>query len=213
MFRDRKEAALLLAEKLKKFENTGSIVLAIPRGGVVIGYEISKHLNLPLEIVLIKKIGHPFNREYSIGAVSLFGAVINDSTGIPQQFIRKEINRARNLLEQKHDLYLPGKKPADMKGKTAIIVDDGIATGNTMLAIIDLLRESEASKIIIAVPVASRSMKIELSRLVDEVIILTTPDDFHAVSQVYEEFGQVSDDKVISLIRNSAHVRHAPETR
>lgn len=201
MFKDRKHAAQILAERLKKYKNAKGVILAIPRGGVALGYEIAMELNLPLEIMLTQKIGHPLSREFSIGSVSLFGSVIRDDFGIPEDYLIQEIEAAKRNLEMKHKLFMSGRKPVEFRNKTVIIVDDGIATGNTMLSIIQLLKKSEPAKIIIAVPVASKNAIETIKANVDVLLYcLIIPDNFYAVSQVYENFEQVSDDEVIKLL-------------
>lgn len=207
MFKNRNHAAKIIAEKLKEYRNGKGVVLAIPKGGVILGYELAKELNLPLEIMLSQKIGHPYNKEYSIGSVSLYGAVIRDVFGITEEYLKKEIEIARNNLKMKHKLYMSGRKPVDFRNKIVIIADDGIATGNTMLSIIEMVSKSEPAQIVIAVPVASSSA-IEIIKENVNVLIycLTIPENFYAVSQVYESFEQVSDDEVINLL-NEANKR------
>lgn len=202
MFRDRKHAARILADKLEKYAGTDGVVLAIPRGGVVLGYELANILGLPLEIVLTQKIGHPYNQEYSIGSVSLFGAVFNDDFGVDENYIRRETEAARKVLREKYEMYMSGRTPVDFKNKIVILADDGIATGNTMLSVIEMLIRGKAAEIIVAVPVASHSAIRKISSYVNVMIYcLTIPDNFCAVSQVYESFEQVSDEEVVELLR------------
>lgn len=203
MFKDRNDAAMQLAKKLDKYKNQNAIVLAIPRGGVPIGYTIAKELGLPMEIVLSKKIGHPQNPEYAIGSVSLQGAIINDDTsGIPQQYIDNETKRILKELEEKFKLFMGDHKPADLNNKIVIIVDDGIATGSTILATVDTIKKNNPQKIIIAVPVAPPSAALKLEKNVNEFVCLLTPLLFRGVGQFYHDFSQVSDDEVIQLLRD-----------
>ena len=153
ILQDRKEAGILLSQKLEKYQNSDAIILAVPRGGVPIGYEISKNLHLPLDIILSKKIGHPLNKEYAIGAVSLDSTIINQHPDIPKEYIEREIKHLRESMKDKYNLYMGYRKPANIKGKTVIVVDDGIATGNTLLASIEMLKKRHPKKIIVAVPV------------------------------------------------------------
>lgn len=209
MFKDRYDAALQLAQKLEKYRNKNGIVLAVPRGGIPLGYVIAKELGLPLEVILSKKIGHPQNPEYAIGSVSLNGFVINDNvTDVSMDYIRRESDRILKVLKKKFKLYMDGHKPTDLKDKTVIIVDDGIATGSTVLATVETVRKTKPKEIVIAVPVAPPATVNELSKTVDEMICLLTPYDFMGVGQFYLNFSQVSDDEVIQLLRDVNKMRN-----
>lgn len=201
MFKDRYEAALQLAKKLKKFKNKDGIVLAVPRGGVPIGYVIAKELGLPLEVILSKKIGHPYNSEFAVGSVSLYGTVINDSViDFSMEYISREVERILRSLKEKNKLYMGDRKPTDLKNKTVIVVDDGMATGNTIMATIEGIRKSKPREIIIAVPVAPGSTVIKFQKLVDDFICLLMPENFSSVGQFYESFSQVDDEEVVHLL-------------
>lgn len=201
MFRNRIDAATQLAAKLSRYKNTNGIVLAIPRGGVTIGKEIAQELNFPLEIILSKKIGHPRNPEYAIGAVSELGMTVNENiTDVPMDYIEEEAARLQVQLQEKYKLFMGDKKPAALKNKIVILVDDGIATGNTILATISMIKKSSPKKLIVAVPVAPPDTARKISKEVDEFICLLTPSDFYAVGQFYEEFSQVSDEEVIKML-------------
>lgn len=202
MFRDRNHAGLLLAKKLEKYKNKNGIVLAVPRGGVPIGYIVAKELGLPLEIVLSKKIGHPRNPEFAIGSVSLNGAIVdNNVMDVSWEYLHDEANRILKSLKEKFKLYMGDKQASDLKGKTVIIVDDGIATGNTIRATIEGIRKNTPKEIIIAVPVAPASVLTKLSESADEIICLETPECFFGVGGFYEDFSQVSDAEVKQLLR------------
>jgi len=200
MFHDRTHAAFLLTHDLKKYQRADAIILAIPRGGVPIGYTIAHQLSLPLEVVLSKKIGHPDNPEYAIGSVSSTEMMLTDTEGISDAYIKSEIKRLRKLIEQKYSLFMDGRTPSDLKGKVVILVDDGLATGNTMLACIEQVRKSDPGKIVVAVPVSSNSAYRKVKEQVDELICLYTSVDFYAVGQFYENFSEVSDETVVKLI-------------
>lgn len=200
ILKDRIEAGLLLAEKLKKYHNSNSVVLAVPRGGVPIGYEIAKKLHLPLDIVLSKKIGHPNNKEFAIGAVSLDSMIIDEHPGVPNTYIDEEINRLRKLLKEKYKLYMGNRAPIDIKGKNVILVDDGIATGNTLLASINMLRKSEPAKITVAVPVLPYSTLNIFEQNTDEFVYLIASRSFRGVGGFYEDFNQVEDNEVIKIL-------------
>ena len=141
LLKDRIEAGLLLSEKLKKYQDTNSVILAVPRGGVPVGIVISKTLHLPLDIVLAKKIGHPSNKEFAIGAVSMNSMILDEHSDIPKKFIDDEIIRLRKQLDEKYGRYMGNRKPLDLENKNVILVDDGIATGNTLLSCITMLRK------------------------------------------------------------------------
>lgn len=207
MFTNRKQAGNLLAKELKQYHNkTGVVVVAIPRGGVPVGFEISQALNLPLEIVLSKKIGHPFNKEYAIGAVTLKSSVLSEAAEeVSHEYIEDETGRIRDLLKQRYDWYYGSKKPLELTNKIVIIVDDGIATGNTLISSIQLIVQEEPKQIVVALPVAPPSAlnKIRELRSVTKVICILETRNFHAVGQFYEKFDQVSDEEVITLLKKA----------
>jgi putative phosphoribosyl transferase len=200
MLKDRIEAGLLLAEKLKKYQNSNSIILAVPRGGVPIGHEIAKKLHLPLDIVLSKKIGHPYNKEFAIGAVSLDSMIIDEHPGVSNVYIDAEITRLRKLLKEKYELYMGNREPMDLKGKNVILVDDGVATGNTLLASIKMLRKQKPAKIIVAVPVLPYGTVAIFENNTDEFIYLIASKSFRGVGGFYEEFDQVEDEEVVKIL-------------
>lgn len=207
MFTNREEAGNLVAEKLLKYKaDKDAVIVAIPRGGIVTGYAIAKKLALPLEIVLSKKIGHPFNKEYAIGAVTLKNSILSDAAlEVSQVYIHDETEQIRKLLKQRLEWYYRDRKPIDLKDKTVILVDDGIATGNTMISCIQLIQLQNPSKIIVALPVAPASAykKIREMEEVEDAICLSTPINFQAVGQFYEEFNQVDDKEVIELLKKA----------
>lgn len=197
MFRDRMEAGLLLAAKLKKFQNDPGIVLAVPRGGVPVAYAVARELGFPLEVIFTKKIGHPMNKEYAIGAVSLTDYFVEPHADVTEEYVEQEVQRVRNRLKEMYSKFMDDKEPANLEGKTVIVIDDGIATGNTLMATVNVLRKSKPGKIVIGVPVASQSSVLKLSKEVDEVISLLIPEEFYGVGAFYEDFEQVSDEEVV----------------
>lgn len=201
LLKDRTEAGFLLSEKLKKYQDTNSVILAVPRGGVPVGFVISKTLHLPLDIVLAKKIGHPSNKEFAIGAVSMDSMILDEHSGIPQKYIDNEIIRLRQLLHEKYELYMGNRKPLDIKNKNVILVDDGIATGNTLLASITMLRKKNPAKIIVAVPVLPYDTVSLFEKNADEFIYLVASKYFRGVGGCYEEFNQVEDEEVIEMLQ------------
>ena len=150
MFKDRIDAGIQLAESLQHFKDEDVIVLAIPRGGLPLGAIVAKKLNAPLDVVLSKKIGHPYHKEYAIGAVSLENIVLTDARGATKSYIKEEIARIRKKLKQRYDLFYGEKSPKSLKNKVVIIVDDGIATGSTILATAELVRPKNPKKVIVA---------------------------------------------------------------
>ena len=200
MYADRIEAGLVLADQLKKYAGQPGVVLAVPRGGVPLGYIIARELKLPLEILLSKKIGHPNNPEYAIGAVSLTDSIIIPHEGVSNEYIESETLRIREKLRENYKKFMGDNKPTDLKDKIVIIVDDGIATGNTLLSTVKMLRNQKPAKIVIAVPVAPRSSVDKLSKLVDEMVVPLVPKEFYGVGGFYEDFEQVSDEDVLSYL-------------
>lgn len=200
ILQDRKEAAILLSDKLEKYENSDAVILAVPRGGVPIGYEIAKNLHLPLDIILSKKIGHPLNKEFAIGAVSLDSSFIDEHPDISAAYIESEIKKLRKSLVDKYNLYMGDRKPTDVKGKTVILVDDGIATGNTLLACVAMLRKSKPKKIVVAVPVVPFDTVNAIQQKADEFVYLIASKNFRGVGGFYEDFEQVNDNEVIRML-------------
>lgn len=209
LFKDRKHAGEELASRLREMRGTNAVVLAIPRGGLPLGAVISKRLGLPLDVVLTKKIGHPYNREYAIGAVSLKGRILEAQAGeADKAYIESETSRIRDLLKARDAQYHQKREALQIRGKKVILVDDGIATGSTMLATVDLLHQEGAEEIILAIPVAPPSAVRRLAEAVhvDRVVCLYEPRDFYAIGQFYENFGQVSDKEAIALLEGSSLV-------
>jgi predicted phosphoribosyltransferase len=198
MYLDRIEAGSILAKALAKYQGQPGVILAVPRGGVPIACVVARELHLPVELLLTKKIGHPRNSEYAIGAVSLTDRYLVQHEGIPEAYIEKETQRIRRRLNQMYHKFMgEDHRPEAMKGKTVIVIDDGIATGNTLMSAIALLRQEEPAHIIIAVPVASHKAIEKLSDLVDEIVCPLVPKTFLGVGAFYEHFDQVSDEEVI----------------
>jgi len=201
MFRDRIDAGLQLARKLKKYLGDPGVVLAVPRGGVPVAYAVANELGFPLEVILIKKIGHPMNKEYAIGAASLTDEFIIPNPEASQEYIDDEIERVRKKLKEMQHKFMWGKEPEDLKGKTVIVIDDGIATGNTLLMTVRMLRKKNPAKIVIGVPVASHNAIEKLEAEVDEVISVFVPEQFYGVGAFYEDFEQVNDEEVIYYLQ------------
>jgi len=209
MFRDRIEAGLLLADKLKKYKTDPGIVLAVPRGGVPVAYAVARELGFPIEVILTKKIGHPMNKEYAIGAASLTDYFIVPHDGVTEEYIQQELLRVRSRLKEMYTRFMGDKEPENLKGKTVIIIDDGIATGNTLMGTVNVLRKSNPGKIVIGVPVASKSAVQKLAKEVDEVIVVMIPEEFYGVGAFYEDFEQVSDEEVLLYLDKLRGLRKA----
>jgi putative phosphoribosyl transferase len=200
LYNNRQDAAEKLIPLLKEYIDTESVVLAVPRGGVPIGYAIARHYNLPLDLLLIKKIGHPSNPELAIGAVSLEDEILDDYFSISNEYTNKEIKEIRENLKLRFKKFMGNRSSVDLKNKTVLIVDDGIATGNTLLSAIQLVRRKSPKKIIIAVPVAPYDTAIKIRSKVETFICPNIPVNFRGVGEFYYDFSQVSDEEVIHLM-------------
>ena len=205
MFLNRESAGFMLAQALQEYKDCNGIVVAIPRGGLPLGYVVAKSLNLPLGIVLSKKIGHPLHKEYAVGAVSLNGRLLRNHENVSKEYIERETKRIRQSLEKRYAQFYGDRKPLSFWQKTVIIIDDGVATGSTILSTVELIREQQAAKVIIAVPVGSPRSILELRThpWIDEVICLETPDNFRAVGRWYWNFRPVSDKKAIDYFKKA----------
>lgn len=201
MFKDRTDAGFELALKLFKYKGKDGVVLAIPRGGVPVAAVVARELGMPMEVMLSKKIGHPLNPEYAIGAVSLEDRVITPHPDVDQEYIEKETVRIRKKLSENYHRFMGEKQPVPLDDKIVIIVDDGIATGNTLLSTLPMIRKQKPKKIIIAVPVAPSGAVLRLSRSVNEMVVALIPDAFYGVGGFYEDFHQVSDEEVVNYMK------------
>lgn len=207
LFRDRYDAASKLIPYLEKYKNEQGIVLAVPRGGVPVGYIVAKNFNLPMELLLTKKIGHPESEELAIGAVSLEDHIIDERFTIPESYIETEVKKLREFLQDRYKKFMgEDHRPPEMENKVVIIVDDGIATGNTILAAIKMIRKRNPKKIIVAVPVAPPETIRKIRMLVDDFICLHSPADFFGVGQFYIDFSEVSDEEVARLLKETNHL-------
>ena len=202
MFRDRFDAGTQLADRLKRFKNQDVVIWAIPKGGLPLGALVASRLNAPLDVALSKKIGHPYNREYAIGAVGLKDSLLTDAVGVTKGYIKEETERIRKKLTRRYNQYYRNRSPQNLLEKTVIIIDDGIATGNTILVTVALAHRQNPKKIVVAIPVAPDSaiQTLRDSKLIDEVICLHTSNDFQAVGQYYEDFPQVSEQEALLLM-------------
>lgn len=209
IFKDRQAAGKLLAKRLTRYQNDPqAIVLSIPRGGVVVAYEVAKSLKLPLDIMITRKIGSPDQSELALGAVDQDGEVIWNErllveSRIKKQELRGEIREQIREISRRRDLYGYQKRlPWGLEEKTVILVDDGIATGATVEAAIKYLKRHGVRKIIVAAPVAAPDTLGVLKNETDEVVVLFAPASFSAIGQFYQNFEQVGDEEVIELLNS-----------
>jgi erythromycin esterase-like protein/predicted phosphoribosyltransferase len=213
LFRDRREAGRLLAAKVAGYANRPDvIVLALPRGGVPVAYEVANALDVPLDVFVVRKLGVPGYEELAMGAVATGGVrVLNDQLvtrlGIPEHVIKAVAAREQLELARRERVYRGGRPPPDVRGRTVIVVDDGLATGATMHAAVAALRQLQPARIVVAVPTASPEICQEMRAEADDVICAITPEPFHAVGLWYQDFSQTTDEEVHDLL---AH-RNAPE--
>lgn len=203
IFKDRKSAGQLLAKRLKDI--SADLVLGIPRGGVVVAKEVTEQLQLPLDVLVVRKIGAPFQPELALGAVDPDGEVVWEEDLIREVGVKKEglgdiIKNEWKEVKRREDVYRAGKGQLNVDGKTVILVDDGIATGATTLAAITYLKRHGAL-VALAIPVASKEALDKIKPQVEELVVLEIPEYFHAVGQFYQDFPQVSDEEVVSLLK------------
>jgi predicted phosphoribosyltransferase len=209
VFEDRKEAGRELADALARWRGASdTVVLGLPRGGVPVAYEIASALNLPLDVLLVRKLGLPWQPELAMGAIASGGAVVlNDEVVryLPPGSDALESVRAREQheLERRERAFRGDRPPLDMHGRTGILVDDGLATGATMEAAVRALRMLGAKRVVVAVPVASVEARERIAELADEVICLSAPAWFSAVGQWYRDFGQTEDAEVSELLERA----------
>ncbi len=206
MFQDRTEVGRLLAARISKMHFKNPIVLAIPRGGVPVAREIAMGIHAPLDLVITRKIGFPGEPEFAIGSVTQEGQLIVDrqtvsSMGVPEKYLKEEAARQTREIKSRMERYR-GKRPyPNLKDKDVIIVDDGIATGNTVLAAIDSVRRKYPASITLAIGVAPPDTIRKLSGSVDSIVCLETPEPFYAIGEFYASFPQVEDDEVNRILK------------
>lgn len=208
-FEDRRDAGRRLVSLVEQYrEAADTLVLALPRGGVEVAIELAEELKLPLDVWVTRKIGAPFNPELAIGSVDGDGEVyLDDNTlilyEISDRYIREETVAQTAEIRRRYQQFRGSEEPPDLKGKTVLVVDDGVATGFTMIAALNSARRHGAGKIICVVPVASPGVLNRLEELADEVLCLSVPSYFGAVGEFYRNFQQVSDDEVVALLEEA----------
>ncbi len=205
-FRNRADAGRQLARKLGRYAGRGDVVvLALPRGGVPVGYEVAVELKAPLGIFLVRKLGIPWHEEFAIGAIASGGVwFINEEVvrqlGISRPQIRRIVEREEQELERRAEVYGREFSDFDVNGRTVILADDGLATGATMHAAVNALKQRKPKGIVVAVPVASESARKQLEGEVSELVCAHMPEEFYAVGQWYDDFSQTSDEEVRELL-------------
>lgn len=203
MFKDRKDAGERLARALRKYRTKRVIVLAIPRGGVQIGYEVAQYLSATLAIIITRKLPFPDEPEAGFGAIAEDGSIYispNLSQWLSDTVIQRIKEEQQTEIRRRIAVLRAGQPLPTMRGRTVILVDDGIAAGSTMRASIELCKNQGAAKIIVAVPVTGKRTAQSIGTLVDNIIVLEMPPSFHAVAQVYENWYDVSDDEVLAIM-------------
>jgi putative phosphoribosyl transferase len=206
-FSDRIEAGRALAETLHDFfESDDVVVLALPRGGVPVGFEVARRLNVPLDVIVVRKIGTPGQQELAMGAVASGGALVRNehvisSMRIDEATFDRMADQKRREVRDREQLFRGDREPLAVKEKVVIVVDDGVATGSTIIAALRALRQLGPARAIVAVPVAPPDTVAALSEIADEVVALETPTPFLAVGHWYQDFPQVPDNEVIRLLK------------
>ena len=202
-FTDRQEAALQLTAKIIKHKSPQTIVLAIPRGGVPIGCALAKALSAPLDLLMAKKIGHPFDPEFAIGAVCANETIIEETGSVKKEYIAQQLEQIKKELSDRYRHLTSRERPLPLYQKKVIITDDGIATGRTLLHAIEICREHHPQAIWVGVPVSSRDAASRIQPKVDRFLCLHQPDPFIGVGQFYKSFPSVSDKEVVESLQSN----------
>jgi len=213
-FVDRRQAGQRLANALLRFKDQHPVILALPRGGVPVAFEIATRLEAPLDVVLVRKIGHPWSPELAIGAIAdgaglekFLDETVIAELNVPREYIDSEIARQSSEIERRRQLYFENRKRPEISGRVAIVVDDGIATGATMRVALRAVRSQSPTKLVLAVPVAPPETLESLREEADETVCLETPEDFGAVGAFYTDFRTIEDETVVLLLRRAAAAR------
>jgi len=217
-FRDRQDAGRRLAAELMHLRDLRPVVLALPRGGVPVGYEVAEALAAPLDVILVRKIGAPGMPELAIGAIVggeqrdevLDERLIAELT-VPPSYLAKQIAAQATEIERRRRLYCEDHPPVPLSGRCAIVVDDGIATGATVRAALLAIRRRRPSRLVLAAPVAPPQTIERLEPEADEIVCLSTPEDFYAIGQFYDDFHQLSDGEVLASLDRAAHKPGGPQ--
>lgn len=206
VFQDREEAGRQLASRLHQYRETpGGVVLALPRGGVAVGYQVSLALHLPLDVFITRKIGSPENPEYALGAVAETGNLYLNPDAVAEfrlshREVEEAVEHQRREIHRRQQLYRQGRHPLSLKDSVAIVVDDGIATGATFIASAEAIRRQQPKRLVAAIPVGPAETITRLRSLVDDLVVLATPEPFWAVGNHYVDFTQVGDHDVLQYL-------------
>jgi len=206
LFKDREQAGRQLAEKLQKYKGKDTLILAIPRGGLVIGFALAKALGAPLDIIVTKKIGYPGDPEYAIGAVGPNKAVIvneDAAKDVPKDYIDEQVKEISVAINEKYRKYKGKVEIPNLKDKIVILTDDGVATGSTIKVSIELIKQQQPKKIVVAIPVGPPETIHEIAQQVDEIICLEQPTTFFAIGAFYDNFLQVEDEEAITYLKEA----------
>ena len=207
MFADRIEAGARLAEALEHLEGEDVVVLGVPRGGVEVAAEVARARGWPLDIVIPRKVGAPFNPELGLGAIAAGVRVLDErmihTLNVSPDYLEEEISAQEEEIHRRTEAYRGGRAPLGVRGKVAVVVDDGVATGGTAAAAVRWAKAQGATRVVLAIPVAPREALMRLSKEADEVVCLGTPEPFFAVGQWYERFPQTSDREVVELLERA----------
>lgn len=206
IFRDRKDSGTRLAQELKELKGKNAIVLAIPRGGVPVAMEVAKYLGCEMDLIITRKVGAPGNPEFAIGSVTQDGELITDrefatSYGVGERYLVEESKRQTDIIKERLRRFRGDRPYPSLKDRIVVVVDDGIATGYTIRAAVQSIRRKNPAKLILAVPVAPQETIEELSKEVDQVVCLSTPEIFYAIGEFYENFEQVEDEEVVRMLK------------
>lgn len=212
MFHDREDAGQRLAALLLRYKDQHPVVLALPRGGVPVAYEVARALEAPLDILVVRKLGAPGQPELGIGAIvdgDHPDGVLNENTiaalGVDRAYLEGEIQRQLREIHRRQAAYRSGRPPVSIAGRTAIVIDDGLATGSTMRAALRGVRRAQPARLVLAVPVAPPDTLASLASEVDDVVCISTPEDFGAVGRFYRNFDQTTDEEVVRLLDDARH--------
>lgn len=206
IFKDRNEAGKLLAESLVEKLDSESFVLGIPRGGVIVAAEVCKRTGAPLDVVIVRKIGTPFSPELAAAAICEDGMLVLEQEvvrmySVSREFIEKAAERESTVIEQRKLLYRGGRGFPDVRGRVVAIIDDGVATGTTVLAAINRVKRESPRRILLGTPVISVEAAERIAREVDEVVDVLRPVELYAIGEFYQDFSQVSDEEVVEVLR------------
>jgi len=203
-FTDRAEAGRALAEALRDLPDDGVLVLAIPRGGVPVAAEVARARGWPLDVVIPRKVGAPGNPELGLGAIApgvrVLDPVMIERLGVPTEYLEAEVRAQEEEIRRRAQAYRRGREPAEVAGRIAVVVDDGVATGGTAAAALRWARAQGAAQVVLAVPVAAPESLRALEGEADRIVCLLAPERFYAVGQWYRDFGQTSDEEVVAVL-------------